>query len=157
MGRFKQIVSESTGAEIAEAAFVLPLVIMLLLGIVWFGRAFNVYATVNRAAREGAQAAAASDCATCAQTIRDSAYIQTNVVNPILMASHIDPSQVTNFTLQQGVPLNPGSTPVELGMIVSFDYPYSFQLNRLTCCPVSVAPINMGITITAQAQARQED
>lgn len=156
MGRFKQIISESTGAEIAEAAFVLPLVIMLLLGIVWFGRAFNVYATVNRAAREGAQAAAANDCATCTPITRDAAYIQTNVVGPILMASHIDPGQVQNFTLQQVI-LNPGSTPEELGTIVSFDYPYTFRLNGLTCCPVSLSPVNMGITITAQAQARQEN
>ena len=46
------------GAEIAEAAMVLPLVFMLLLGIVWFGRAFNIYSTITQAAQQGAIAAA---------------------------------------------------------------------------------------------------
>ncbi len=52
------------GAEIAEAAIVLPLVFMLLLGIYWFGRAYNIYATITHAAREGARAATAPTSAT---------------------------------------------------------------------------------------------
>ena len=46
------------GAEIAEAALVLPLVFMLLLGIIWFGRAFNIYSTIQQAAQQGAIVAA---------------------------------------------------------------------------------------------------
>ncbi len=39
--------------EIAEAAIVLPLMFTMLLGIYWFGRAYNVYSTITHAAREG--------------------------------------------------------------------------------------------------------
>jgi hypothetical protein len=42
----KRIASKLRGteaAEIAEAAVVLPLVFTLLLGIIWFGRAFNTF------------------------------------------------------------------------------------------------------------------
>ncbi len=46
------------GAEIAEAALVLPLVFMLLMGIIWFGRAFNIYSTIQQAAQQGAIKAA---------------------------------------------------------------------------------------------------
>src|SRR4051812_16164112 len=99
MNRWKQLASDSAGSEIAEAAFVLPLVFALLFGIVWFGRGFNIYATLNRAAHEGAQASAVDDCATCRPTTRNQAYIQTNVVNPLLNASHIDPTAAT-VTLQ---------------------------------------------------------
>src|SRR5713101_10097381 len=53
------------GAEIAEAALVLPLVFMLLLGIIWFGRAFNIYSTIQQAAQQGAITAARDKCATC--------------------------------------------------------------------------------------------
>ena len=53
------------GAEIAEAALVLPLVFMFLLGIVWFGRAFNIYSTITQAAQRGAVTAARPTCATC--------------------------------------------------------------------------------------------
>ena len=63
MKYWKKIASETSGAEIAEAAFVLPILFAVLFAVVWFGRAFNIYATLNRAAREGAQAAVVTDCA----------------------------------------------------------------------------------------------
>ena len=148
---------ETSGAEIAEAAVVLPLLFMLLFGIMWFARAFNIYTTINRAARQGALAAAANNCATCGNTRQTAANIQTNVVNPILTASHLDPGQVQNFTVLWDHPLNPGTPPVELGAVVSLQYPYSFKLNGISCCPPTLSPITTGIIMTAQAQARQED
>ena len=62
---WKHTARDTSGAEIAEAAIVLPLVFMLLLGIYWFGRAYNIYATITHAAREGARAATAPACALC--------------------------------------------------------------------------------------------
>lgn len=149
--------SHDTGAEIAEAAVVLPLLFMLLFGIMWFARAFNIYATVNRAAREGALAAVQHNCATCGNTPQSSANIRNNVVNPILIASHLDPGQVQNFTVTPNVILNPGSPLIEYGTVVSLDYPYNFKLNGISCCPPTLSPIITGVTIRAQAQARQED
>ncbi len=87
----------------------------------------------------------------------DQTYIQTNVVNPILSASHLDPGQVQNFTVTTNVILNPGSPQVELGTVVSLQYPYNFKLNGVSCCPPTLTPITTGIVMTAQAQARQED
>jgi len=55
---FTEISYDCRGTEIAEAALVLPLVFMLLLGIIWFGRAFDIYSTLSHAAREGARVAA---------------------------------------------------------------------------------------------------
>jgi hypothetical protein len=148
---------ETAGAEIAEAAVVLPLLFMLLFGIMWFGRAFNIYTTINRAARQGALAAAANSCATCGNARQTVANIQTNVVNPILTAAHLDPAQVQNFTVLWDQPLNPGTPPVEYGAVVSLQYPYSFKLNGVSCCPPTLTPITTGIVMTAQAQARQEE
>jgi len=156
MKRWKQLAGDSAGSEIAEAAFILPLVFALLLAIVWFGRAFNIYATLNRAAHEGAQAAAVVNCASCIQVPRNLTYIQTNVVNPILTASHVDPSAAT-VNLQQNVLMNPGGTPSEFGSVVTLTYPYGFRLNGLQCCPLTLAPINLGITLSAQARSRQEN
>jgi len=50
MRRIVRVLGRVEGAEIAEAALVLPLVFMFLLGIVWFGRAFNIYSTITQAA-----------------------------------------------------------------------------------------------------------
>jgi hypothetical protein len=154
---FERLVWETTGAEIAEAAVVLPLLFMLLFGIMWFARAFNIYTTVNRAARQGALAAAANNCATCGNARQTQANIQTNVVNPILTAAHLDPAQVQNFSVLWDQPLNPGSPIVEQGTVVSLDYPYNFKLNGITCCPPALSPITTGVVIKAKAQARQED
>jgi Flp pilus assembly protein TadG len=156
MKQWKKIAAETSGAEIAEAAFVLPILFAVLFAIVWFGRAFNIYATLNRAAREGAQAAAVSSCATCIPTIRNQAYIQTSVVNPRLSASHIDPAPAT-VILTTNVLMNPGATPPETGVSVSVSYTYGFQLYGIGCCPLHLAPLKPQITMNATAQARQED
>jgi TadE-like protein len=46
------------GAAAVEMAIVLPLLLMLLLGIIEFGRVFNVQISLSQAAREGARHAA---------------------------------------------------------------------------------------------------
>ncbi|MGA9801167.1 MAG: TadE/TadG family type IV pilus assembly protein [Terriglobales bacterium] len=155
--RLSGLTRETAGAEIAEAAVILPLLFMLLFGIMWFARAFNIYTTINRAARQGALVAATNNCATCGNTAPTQAYIQTNVVNPILTAAHLDPAQVQNFTVTQNVVLNPGSPQIEIGTVVSMQYPYNFKMNGLSCCPPALTPITTGVTMTATAQARQED
>ena len=154
---WSRLLRDGAGAEIAEAAVVLPLLFMLLFGIMWFARAFNIYTTVNRAARQGALAAAANNCATCGNTPRTAAYLQNNVVNPILVASHLDPGQVQNFSVLWNQPLNPTSPLVERGTVVSLDYPYNFKLNGISCCPPRLSPIVQNVMIRAQAEARQED
>ena len=51
MQRLKNFLREDRAQEIAEAAVVLPLTMMLLLGIYWFGRVYNIYGTIAHAAR----------------------------------------------------------------------------------------------------------
>ena len=150
---WKKIASDSKGAEIAEAAIVLPLVFMLLLGIYWFGRAYNIYSTITHAAREGARAATAQTCATCGNTAMLENQVATRVAQA-LQASKLDPGQVTalqpNPTLKDcvtgaaiipacasspaicfasNVRLNdPTTGPAACGVSVSFQYPYQFYL-----------------------------
>ena len=169
MSNFRKIaIRDESGAEMAELAFVMPLLFMLLFGIMWFGRAFQIYSTVNQAARAAAEAAAVPSCASCSNTFYaqpctgSACALKTNVVDPILQAAHLDPTQVQNFTSTSSAmncaPPGPctGPGPQETGVQVSFKYPYSFKLNGFTCCPPAIVPITNGITLTAQAQARTE-
>jgi len=144
--------SEDRAAEILEAALVLPLVFTFLLGIIWFGRAFNVYSTITYAAREGAQVGVVGtgpSCATCNPTAPSANDVYTRV-SQVLQASHIDPSQIQTYaptpvpslgacsgsastnasnqvTLYSNVQLNAGSTgPPACGAVVSFEYPFTF-------------------------------
>ena len=86
---------ECGAAEIAEAAFVFPLLFMFIFGILQFGRMYLVYSTIQRAAMEGARAAAGSTCATCGTAPLTAAQVATTVVGPILQNAHIDQTLLT--------------------------------------------------------------
>ena len=91
----RRLAAETRGAEIAEAAAVLPLMFMMLLGIFWFGQAFSIYGAITRAAQEGARAGAAPICATCvgANTTAQSDINAATAVQAALVASKLDPNQ----------------------------------------------------------------
>ncbi|MGA8869092.1 MAG: TadE family protein, partial [Candidatus Sulfotelmatobacter sp.] len=89
---WRNLTRETSGAEIAETAAILPLLFMILMGIYWFGQAYRIYGTLTHAARAGAQAAVAPACTTCAATTQ-SVNAQTAVQNA-LTAAHLNTSQL---------------------------------------------------------------
>src|SRR5215469_8814795 len=89
----RKLVTETSGSEIAEAAAVLPLMFMVLLGIFWFGQAFSIYGTITRAAQEGARAAVAPACATCSGG-GDPSTNAYNAIQSVMQSAHLDPNQM---------------------------------------------------------------
>lgn len=94
------IVKDTIGAEIAEAAVILPILFMFLLSIYWFGRAYLVYGAINHAAREGTRTAAVpAGCANCSVSTTWSGTslpddtVVVPVVNNSMLAAHLDPKQ----------------------------------------------------------------
>ncbi|HEY6338879.1 MAG TPA: TadE family protein, partial [Candidatus Sulfotelmatobacter sp.] len=87
-------VQQTRGSEIAEAALVLPLMFMVMLAIFWFGQAFSMYGTITHAARQGARAAVAPVCTTCAagNTPTQNAY---NAVQSALLAARLNPANLS--------------------------------------------------------------
>ncbi len=162
------------GAEIAEAALVLPLVFMFLLGIIWFGRAFNIYSTITQAAQQGAILAARPTCASCGNSFPNDIQVD-NAVYAITDASSLDRGLITQnppattppscpppaplatctstvgpITICRSVLLNSPSTLAQCGVIVSFKYPFQFYL------PFTSLNLQQ-ITLIAQAQTRMEN
>jgi hypothetical protein len=96
--RVRKLIAEliwgTRAAEIAEAAAVLPLMFMILLGIFWFGQAFSIYGAITRAAQDGARAGSMAYCATCVGTNTLAAYATNavNAVNADLQASQLNPN-----------------------------------------------------------------
>jgi len=175
----------TAGAEIAEAALVLPLVFTLLFGIIWFGRAFNIYSTIQQAAQQGAITAARATCATCGVTSNTfpSAATVDDAVYAVMNASHLDITKIklptsppncapgqpcsacpppfpppaasacsstASIYVCQNVQLNPAATPVQCGTVVSFQYPFQFNL------PGTSLDMQQ-IILSAQAQSRMEN
>jgi hypothetical protein len=180
MGLWKILAGDTQGTEIAEAAVVLPLMFTLLLGVFWVGRAYNIYATMNHAAREGARAAANSDCATCTNQVLPADQIAVRYVAPIMRASRLDPNLVPmatppNFcacgsaTCATPVACDSAGTSAVPSICVQYDvdigeptynprscgtavsFQYPFQF------PLPFAPTNLqNFMMRTQAQARSE-
>jgi Flp pilus assembly protein TadG len=61
-------IDDERGATAVEFAFIVPLLIMLVLGIAEFGHAFQVQGTLSAAAREGVRAMALQNDPAAART-----------------------------------------------------------------------------------------
>jgi len=179
LNRIARRFATTDGSEIAEAALVLPVVFMLILGIVWFGRAFNIYSTITQAAQQGAITAARPTCASCGSDpgFPPDATVD-NTISAVMQASSIDPTQIpansnpptpvscvnpptpvtcsntNNITICREVQLNytigTPPPPSQCGVIVSFQYPFQFYL------PFTSLNLKQ-ITLSAQAQSRMEN
>jgi len=166
----RKLLGNERASEIAEAALVMPIAFMILLGIYWFGRAFNIYATINNAAREGARVAVAQTCGGCGNTAPSTANI-ASAVTQTLQASSVDPGQIKAYAPAVNAGVCGGSckstnninvcTNVQLdtpptgggaaacGVVVSFQYPYGFWLPFTSLN-------NQTITLTADVQMTGE-
>lgn len=140
--------ASETGQELLEAALVIPLLLMLLIGIVWMARAYNTYETMTRAAREGARLAITPTCVSCGNTFPTDGEVQA-AVEQALEASSLNPAYMSSFSLTRGVVLNPGSPLAERGAVLTFNYPFQFIL--------PFTPLNLTtITLTTTVQMREE-
>jgi hypothetical protein len=141
---FRRLAVETRATEIAEAAAVLPLMFMILLGIFWFGQAFSIYGAITRAAQEGARAGAAPYCTTCSASNSPTTNV-TNAVNNVLNAAKLDPSLVQSSTPTvvacPGLSIQPGTCPSN-GVCVK--YPIQLSNSTLGTTPVC------GILVTLQ-------
>ncbi|HTW32789.1 MAG TPA: TadE/TadG family type IV pilus assembly protein, partial [Candidatus Sulfotelmatobacter sp.] len=110
----RRLLGETRGAEIAEAAAVLPLMFMILLGIFWFGQAFSIYGAITRAAQEGARAGSIAYCATCNQinTLTQYDLNAANAVTAAMTASQLNPQLAQYPTPQPPLLSCTGATPV---------------------------------------------
>ena len=178
MKRIFRLIRATNAAEIAELAVVLPILFTMIFAIFSFGRAYNVYSTVTRAAEEGARVAVTPVCASCcpgcgfAGQFPSDATVDAAVID-VINASHLDPGPIStlvpatlggcpvpaptsrtctttasNISICRNVLLNPSSNPPACGTVVSFQYTYQFL-------PIPFSTVQ-SIPIPATAQMRVE-
>lgn len=170
----RRLADETRGAEIAEAAAVLPVMFMFIIGIFWFGQAFSIYGTITRAAQDGARAAVAPQCVTCAAANSpatnaynaiqaDMAAAHLNVSKIVPLSSYTNPAPLDcrygsaiactntgNVCVQMYVTISHTSgTGAVCGAEVSFEYPFQFSLPFTSLN-------NQIIKMKAAAQVRME-
>lgn len=107
---------DERGQALVEFALVVPLLLMLVIGVFEFGRAYNVYQVITDAAREGARTAV--------------------VANPSMTYDSVV-TTIRNALGRAG--LNPGSATIGLNgwrtgtgtpVAVTIQFPYSFVFLR---------------------------
>lgn len=84
----KRLRQDTRGQAMVEFALVLPLLLILLIGVFEFGRAWNVYHAVTDAARLGARSAVVADPV----TTQDSVYA---IIRRALSRAAIDTNNAT--------------------------------------------------------------
>ena len=150
---------------------------MLMMGIFWLGRAYNVYETITRAAREGARYAVLPSCATCnpganqmmetytsagtagsPACVSNPTYEFTNYVASSLLASHLDPQNtvVQQTYCQQAVVMNPtsDSSSRQCGIEVSFKYPLQLAIPFTS---LNATTINIPTSVTMRMENQPVD
>src|SRR4030088_400709 len=98
----RRLARDTHASEVAEAALVLPLMFMILLGIFWFGQAFSIYGTITHAAREGARAAVAPVCSTCGGA-NDPSQNAYNAIKSSLQAAKLDHTKLRQPSAPPGL------------------------------------------------------
>ena len=170
---------DDAGQELVEAAIVLPILFLILLAIFWFGRAFNISSTLDRAASEGVKTANRRSCATCGNAFQTDSQVVAQIT-AVLNADHLQigsaqsytpafacsatpaPSCTTlqNVQICRGVPLTCGSaacqtpTPVACGTNPELGVRVSFAYQ--TSSPLSIANLPP-IVIHASVQSEAEN
>jgi Flp pilus assembly protein TadG len=102
------------GQAFVEFALILPVLLLIVLGIIQFGRLYNNNETITNATRAGARVAAVS------RTASDPVGATIQAVKN--SAPNLDLSQVT-VTVTPAPPWQPGSS-----VTVTATYPYSIDL-----------------------------
>lgn len=170
---------DDAGQEIVEAAFVLPILFLIMLAIFWFARAFNISSTLDRAAREGIKAASRASCATCGNAFQADSQVVAQIT-AVLNADRLQigsvqayspvyactaspaPSCTTvqNVQICRGVPLTCGDvacqtpTPTACGANPKLGVRVSFAYQSPT--PLNIANLP-AIVMHASAQSEAEN
>lgn len=100
---WRKLGRNTRGAEIAETALILPLLFVILLAIFWFGQAFRIYTTITHAAREGARAAVAPQCATCTNGNFSPVQNAITAVGSAMAAGHLNTTELQPITTSPGL------------------------------------------------------
>jgi len=85
------------GAEIAEFAVVLPVLVLVVFAILWFGLAFNIVSTVQRAAKLGVQTAARPTCALCGNNFSTGSQVVSSITS-VLNTDRLNSANLTAYS-----------------------------------------------------------
>jgi Flp pilus assembly protein TadG len=140
----RRAVADTRGTEVLEFAFVFPLVLLVLVGILDMGFLFNNYEVVTNAAREGARAGALPGWTDDEVKARVRSYVAGAGLDAAAVATDVQPD-----ALVVG-----GHRVQSVKVVVS--YPYNYMLLGAIADMFQGKPLGTGLMLTASATMRKE-
>jgi Flp pilus assembly protein TadG len=125
MRRWLQRTRREEGAALIETAFVLPIMLLVCVGILEFGRAYQTWQVVTNASREGARVAILPDYSDDSVKAR----VRTYLKNGGLPASIVDDVTKTKVLLTgTTIPVNVAGTVTAPASRIVVEYPFEFMV-----------------------------
>jgi len=114
--RMRALRADVRGQALLEFALILPILLMLVLGIIEFGRIWNINQMVSDTTREGARQAVLADPTITEQEVHD-------FMMQRLWDAHVDTNVVTITFSATGTDWKKSEVP----QTVTVQFPYSFM------------------------------
>ncbi len=113
-----------TGAALIETAFVLPIMLLVCVGILEFGRAYQTWQVVTNASREGARVAVLPDYTDDSAIARVKTYLK----NGGLPAAVVDGATTKVLITDTTIPIAVGGGTTAPAARVVVEYPFEFMV-----------------------------
>jgi Flp pilus assembly protein TadG len=147
MRRLRALVRREDGAALIEAAFVLPMLLFVSIGIIEFGRAFQTWQIVTNAAREGARVAVLGGMSDDAVKTRVQDYLKMGIDAPASAA----------ITINRTTTVSLGGAATATASRVQVDYPFTFiVMQPLAQLLVKDSTVGNAFTMRSAAIMRNE-
>ena len=135
------------GAAMLEVALTLPILLLVCVGILEFGRAYQTWQVLTNAAREGARVAVLPDATKTGVEDRVKNYLK---------AGRLSKWDDAAIDWDGTATINIGATTATAS-VVTIDYPFEFMvLSGVAKLVTSSSTISGDITMSASAEMRNE-
>jgi len=112
------------GAALIETAFVLPIMLLVCVGILEFGRAYQTWQVVTNASREGARVAVLPEYTNDSAIARVKTYLK----NGGLPATVVDGTGTKVLITETTIPIAVGGGSTATAARVVVEYPFEFMV-----------------------------
>ena len=138
---------DERGAALLEMAFTLPLLLLVCVGILEFGRAYQTWQVLTNAAREGARIAVLPGSNDAAVTDR---------VRQYMTSGQLPKAATATISINRGTTVSIGGTDTASASAVTVTYPFDF----VVLDPVARLAVGWGpgssLNMVASATMRNE-
>ena len=149
MRRWFQRARREDGAALIEAAFTLPIMLFVCIGILEFGRAYQAWQVVTNASREGARVAVLPAYPDSSVTARVKTYLTNGGLEPAKV-------NATNVVITAPTILVSGTTTAPAAS-VRVEYPFEFMvLGPVAQLVVKNSTAGQAFTMVATTVMRNE-